>query len=101
MDYKEYGGALFLGVKKPVVKAHGSSDEKLFEYTLKQAEKFVENKAVDKMIEAFEKYGVFNSEMIDDLIRQLKSFNDANIRKEIEKDPDLMLKLVHQYFHCG
>jgi len=55
MDYKSYGGELFLGVKKPVVKAHGSSDEKLFEYTLKQAEKFVENKAVDKMIEAFEK----------------------------------------------
>ena len=55
MDYKAYGGALFLGVKKPVVKAHGSSDEKLFEYTLKQAEKFVENKAVDKMIEEFEK----------------------------------------------
>ena len=53
MDYKRYGGALFLGVKKPVVKAHGSSDEKLFEYTIIQAEKFVENKAVDKMIEAF------------------------------------------------
>ena len=55
VDYKEYGGALFLGVKKPVVKAHGSSDEKLFEYTIKQAEKFVENKAVEKMIEEFEK----------------------------------------------
>ncbi len=55
MDYKRYGGALFLGVKKPVVKAHGSSDEKLFEYTIIQAEKFVENKAVDKMIEAFTK----------------------------------------------
>ena len=55
MDYKEYGGALFLGVKKPVVKAHGSSDEKLFEFTIKQAEQFVENRAVDKMIEAFEK----------------------------------------------
>jgi len=55
MDYKSYGGELFLGVKKPVVKAHGSSDEKLFEYTLKQAEKFVENRAVDKMIEEFEK----------------------------------------------
>ncbi len=53
MDYKSYGGALFLGVKKPVVKAHGSSDEILFEYTIIQAEKFVENKAVDKMIEAF------------------------------------------------
>ena len=55
MDYKSYGGALFLGVKKPVVKAHGSSDETLFEFTIKQAEKFVENKAVDKMIEEFEK----------------------------------------------
>ena len=55
MDYKEYGGALFLGVKKPVVKAHGSSDEKLFHYTIKQAEKFAENKAVDMMIEEFSK----------------------------------------------
>ncbi|MCI8383478.1 MAG: phosphate acyltransferase PlsX [Clostridia bacterium] len=55
MDYKSYGGALFLGVKKPVVKAHGSSDALLFEYTLIQAEKFVKNKAVDKMIEEFEK----------------------------------------------
>ena len=54
MDYKEYGGALFLGVKKPVVKAHGSSDEKLFEFKIKQAEQFVENKAVDKMIEKFQ-----------------------------------------------
>lgn len=55
MDYKSYGGALFLGVKKPVVKAHGSSDALLFEYTIMQAEKFVENKAVDHMIEEFEK----------------------------------------------
>ena len=55
MDYKEYGGALFLGVKKPVVKAHGSSDENLFYFTLKQAENFVKSKAVDKMKEEFEK----------------------------------------------
>lgn len=55
MDYKEYGGALFLGIKKPVVKAHGSSDEKLFEFTIKQAEQFVQNKAVDKMIQEFQK----------------------------------------------
>ena len=55
MDYKSYGGALFLGVKKPVVKAHGSSDDILFEYTIIQAEQFVQNKAVDKMIEAMDK----------------------------------------------
>jgi len=53
-DYKEYGGALFLGVKKPVVKAHGSSDEYLFYFTIKQAEGFAKSKAVEKMIEEFE-----------------------------------------------
>ena len=55
MDYKQYGGALFLGVKKPVVKAHGSSDEYLFYYTIKQSQRFVESKAVEKMKEEFEK----------------------------------------------
>jgi glycerol-3-phosphate acyltransferase PlsX len=55
MDYKQYGGALFLGVKKPVVKAHGSSDEFLFYFTLKQAENFVKSGAVEKMKEEFEK----------------------------------------------
>ena len=55
MDYKEYGGALFLGVKKPVIKAHGSSDEKLFYYTIKQAENFVKSKSVEMMTEEFEK----------------------------------------------
>ncbi len=55
MDYKEYGGALFLGVKKPVVKAHGSSDAKLFEFTIKQAEQFVNNKTVEKLTAEFEK----------------------------------------------
>ena len=51
--------SLFLGVKKPVVKAHGSSDAKLFEYTLKQAEQFVNDKTVDNIIE---KYSELNNE---------------------------------------
>lgn len=55
MDYKEYGGAPFLGVKKPVVKAHGSSDEKLFVYTLKQAEQFAEAKTVDNIMQEYQK----------------------------------------------
>ena len=61
MDYKEYGGALFLGVKKPVVKAHGSSDEKLFHYTIKQAEEFAKNEAVDMMIEQFADIKTYNN----------------------------------------
>jgi len=55
MDYKEYGGALFLGVKQPVVKAHGSSDEKLFYYTIKQAESFAKSGTVDIIKKEFEK----------------------------------------------
>jgi len=64
MDYKEYGGALFLGVKKPVVKAHGSSDEKLFHYTIKQAEEFAKNKAVDMMIEQFSNIETYKNKEI-------------------------------------
>ena len=44
-----------MGVKKPVVKAHGSSDELVFYYTLKQAEGFVKGNSVNKMIQEVEK----------------------------------------------
>ena len=54
-DYKSYGGAPFLGVKKPVIKAHGSSDDLVFYYTIKQAEDFVKGNSVNKMIEEVEK----------------------------------------------
>ena len=69
MDYKEYGGALFLGVKKPVVKAHGSSDEKLFEYTIKQAEQFVKNKAVEKMINEFDRINALKESNVNSAIK--------------------------------
>lgn len=49
----------------------------------------------------FEKHGVFGAEMIDDLIKQLKSFKDQKIREEIKNHPEKMLELVHDYFHCG
>ena len=55
-EYDNIGGAPFLGLKGLVVKAHGSSDEYLFYFTIKQAEEFVENKAVEKMKEEFEKF---------------------------------------------
>lgn len=42
-DYKEYGGAVLLGVKKPVIKAHGSSDARSFKNALRQAARFLEN----------------------------------------------------------
>ncbi len=42
-DYKEYGGAVMLGVRKPVIKAHGSSDAKTFKNAVKQAVWFLES----------------------------------------------------------
>lgn len=41
MDYREYGGAPLIGIKKPMVKGHGSSDEKAAYIALTQIEKIV------------------------------------------------------------
>lgn len=48
-DYKEYGGAAFLGVNGICIKAHGSSDAKAFKNAIKQAKTFYENNVVDKL----------------------------------------------------
>ena len=38
LDYRTIGGTQFLGIKKPVIKAHGSSDELAFTSAIRQAE---------------------------------------------------------------
>jgi Glutamine synthetase len=47
----------------------------------------------------FEKHGVFNAEMIDDIIKHLKSFDDSKIREKIAKDPKVMEEMVKTYFY--
>jgi len=37
LDYREVGGTQFLGIKRPVIKAHGSSDALAFRNAVKQA----------------------------------------------------------------
>lgn len=49
MDHKEYGGAPFLGIAKPVIKAHGSSDEKGIYSAIRQAKLFFESGITEKM----------------------------------------------------
>ena len=54
MDYKEVGGAPLLGISKPIIKAHGSSDEKSFKNAIVQAAKYYESgiiKAIEDNIE--------------------------------------------------
>ena len=42
LDYRTIGGTQFLGIKKPVIKAHGSSDALAFQSAVKQAVEAVE-----------------------------------------------------------
>lgn len=49
MDYREYGGAPLLGVKKPVIKGHGSSDAKAAFSAIIQAKKFVETNVIQNI----------------------------------------------------
>lgn len=51
MDYREYGGAPLLGIKKPIVKAHGSSDAYAIKNAINQMIKFID-KDVIKVIES-------------------------------------------------
>lgn len=52
MDYTEYGGALLLGINKPMIKCHGSAKAKLVKVTLKQADNVVKHKIVDSIKES-------------------------------------------------
>lgn len=48
-DYKSFGGAVLLGVKKPVIKVHGSSNVETFNKAIYQAKYMLENNIVEKI----------------------------------------------------
>lgn len=52
VDYTEYGGAPLLGISKPVIKAHGSSNAKAFYNAVRQAKQFTETKVIDEITNA-------------------------------------------------
>ena len=49
LDYKEHGGAMLLGARKPVIKAHGSSDAKAFKNAIRQAMNCAKNNVVEEI----------------------------------------------------
>ena len=51
MDSTEVGGAPLLGVRKPVIKAHGNSDAKALKNAIRQAITFTETKVIDAIAE--------------------------------------------------
>lgn len=51
MDYRETGGTIFLGLSKPVIKAHGSSDARAIYSSVRQAIQAVESGVSEKIAE--------------------------------------------------
>ena len=49
-DYDEFGGTLLLGVKKPVIKAHGSASPKAFKNAIREAGIMVREQIVEDIV---------------------------------------------------
>ena len=49
LDPRKYNGAIFLGLRGPVVKSHGSTDEIGFANSLKVCEKIIKGNLIDKI----------------------------------------------------
>lgn len=56
---------------------------------------------LERQRKVYEAHGVFSPAMIDGIIKQLRDFNDSNLRKEVENRPQELKELVERYFHCG
>ena len=54
LDYTEVGGGVLMGVSKPVIKAHGSSNGKAFYNAIRQAKKCVDGKVIEEISRSLE-----------------------------------------------
>ena len=61
LDYREIGGTPFLGIKKPVIKAHGSSDELAFRNAIRQAADTAKNDVSEELEQALQQLAVKES----------------------------------------
>ena len=52
LDPNEVGGAPILGIAKPVIKAHGSSNAKAFKNAIGQAISYAQSGAIDQISQA-------------------------------------------------
>ena len=49
LDYREIGGTQYVGIKKPVIKAHGSSDARAFYNAVRQAVDAANNNTAEEL----------------------------------------------------
>ena len=74
VDHREHGGAVLLGISKPVIKAHGSSDAYSISRTIKQASDYALGGVIDAL----------NEEYAKKRLTRIKSLFDG--KEEIRKD---------------
>ena len=56
---------------------------------------------LEKQRAVYEECGVFSPAMIDGILAQLRAFDDRTLRRDIQKKPGEVAKLVKTYFYCG
>jgi phosphate acyltransferase len=56
MDYSQYGGAVLMGAKAPVVKAHGSSEALTIKNTIAQIKHMIDSKTIDNVVSYFNEH---------------------------------------------
>jgi glutamine synthetase len=56
---------------------------------------------LEKQRTMYEKYDVFPAQIIDGIIKKLRSYNDENLRLSTRENEKEILKLVNSYLHCG
>ncbi|MDE5903931.1 MAG: glutamine synthetase, partial [Duncaniella sp.] len=56
---------------------------------------------LEKQRSIYESRNVFAPAMLDDLISQLKAFDDKTLASRVNSDPIELQKLVNRYFYCG
>jgi glutamine synthetase len=57
--------------------------------------------ALEKHLGYYTKNGVFSENILQFIIKNLKAFNDKNLRQEIGNDEEKIMQLVSKFFHCG
>ncbi|NBJ68438.1 MULTISPECIES: phosphate acyltransferase PlsX [Clostridia] len=62
LDYSEYGGAGLFGLQAPVIKAHGSSDQRAITNAIKQARYMVENQITETIQSTIESIPIAKGE---------------------------------------
>ena len=57
--------------------------------------------ALEKVRSVYEAADVFRPRMIDGILQALRAHDDAKLQVMARREPELMRKLVDQYFDCG